>query len=350
METNMRVAVLAVGALLAVCASSSAFAAGSAPVYRVTKTVSLGAGERWDYVSFDPSSSRVYASHGDHVTVVDGKTGAVIGQIGTFPGGTHGIAISTPTGHGYTDDGKAGVAVAFDTASLKPLKQIATAPDADGILLEPATGHVLVVNGDSGSLSVIDPAADAVVATVSVGAGLEAAVADGKGIVFVDGVDRNDIVKIDALRNTVVAHWPMPACVRPHGLAIDIVAHRLFATCSNNLLVVVDADSGANIATFPIGSYSDGAAFDPIRKLAFSSNGDGTLSVIREMGPNSFALAGTVPTMPSARTLAIDPQSGRIFLVAAYIAKIDPPAAPGGRPHVTYVPGSLKLIFLDPQD
>jgi YVTN family beta-propeller protein len=339
-----------VAGTLAACTASSVFAADGAPLYHVTKTVALGAGERWDYVSFDPSSGRVYASHGDHVTVVDGKTGAVIGQIGTFPGGTHGIAISPQTGHGYTDDGKAGVAIAFDAASLKPLQQIATAPDADGILLEPVTGHIVVVNGDSGSLSAIDPAANAVVATVNVGAGLEAAVADGKGAIFVDGVDAHDIVKIDAVHNTVVAHWPMPACQRPHGLAMDTAARRLFATCSNNLLVVVDADTGANIATFPIGSYSDGAAFDPVRKLAFSSNGDGTLNVVRETGSNGFVLAGTVKTMPSARTMAIDPQSGRIFLVGADIAKIDPPATPGGRPHVTYAPNSLKLIFLDPDN
>ncbi len=338
------------GVVLASCVASPAFAAEAAPGYHVAKTVSLGAGERWDYVSFDPASGRVYASHGDHVTVVDGKTGVVMGQIGTFPGGTHGIAVSPQTGHGYTDDGKAGVAIAFDPASLKPLQRIAAAPDADGIILEPMTGHIIVVNGDSGSLSVIDPVANAVVATVTTGAGLEAAVADGKGTVFVDGVDNHDIVKIDAVHNTVVAHWPMPACQRPHGLAIDVHARRLFATCSNNLLVVVDADTGTNIATFPIGSYSDGAGFDPVRRLAFSSNGDGTLTVIRETDPNNFSLAGTVKTMPSARTMAIDPQSGRIFLVAADIAKVDPPAAPGGRPHVTYVPNSLKLIFLDPDN
>jgi YVTN family beta-propeller protein len=340
--------VLLAAAALAGFASSPAAADNSAPAYRIAKSVPLGTGERWDYVSFDPSSGRVYASHGDHVTVVDGKSGAILGQIGTFPGGTHGIAVSPSTGHGYTDDGKAGVAIAFDLVSLKPLKQIATAPDADGILFEPVTGHIFVVNGDSGSLSVIDPATDTVVATVNAGAGLEAAVADGKGNVFVDGVDNHDIVKIDGARNAIAAHWPMPACQRPHGLAIDPQTRRLFATCANKLMIVVDADTGANIASFPIGSYSDGAGFDPIRKLAFSSNGDGTLTVIRETGPNSFAPAGTVTTMPSARTMAIDPQSGRIFLVGADIAKLDPPETPRGRPHVTYVPGSLKLIFLDP--
>jgi YVTN family beta-propeller protein len=142
----------------------------------MTKTVALGPGERWDYVIFDPSAKRVYVAHGDHVTVVDETKSKVIGQIGTFPGGTHGIAISTETKQGYTDDGKAGIAIAFDLGSLKPLKQISAAAGADGIIYEPVTRHVYVISGDSDSLTVIDPATNAAGATINVGAGLEAGV------------------------------------------------------------------------------------------------------------------------------------------------------------------------------
>jgi hypothetical protein len=113
-------------------------------------------------------------------------------------------------------------------------------------------------------------------------------------------------------------------------------------------MVVVDADSGANVATLPIGSSTDGAAFDPIRKLIFSSNGDGTLSVIEEKDAQTFVLSDTIKTSPGARTMAIDPETGRLFLVAADVEKIDPPAKAGGRPHITYVPNSLKLLYLDP--
>jgi YVTN family beta-propeller protein len=314
----------------------------------MTKSVALGGGERWDYVVFDPSAKRVYVAHGDHVTVVDEQKGEVIGQIGAFPGGTHGIAISTETNQGYTDDGKAGTAIAFGLDSLKPLKLIPAAPDADGIIYDPVTRHVYVINGDSGSLTVIDPKTNEPIATIDVGAGLEAGLADAEGALFVDGVENHDIVKIDTHANKVVAHFAMPACKRPHGLAIDPKTRRLFATCANNILVVVDADNGANIATQPIGSSSDGAAFDPIRKLIFSSNGDGTLSVIKEKDAQTFVPADTIKTVPSARTMAIDPETGRIFLVAADIAKTEPPASPGGRPHVTFTPDTLKLFYLDP--
>jgi YVTN family beta-propeller protein len=338
-------------ALLAICAIAPACAAeGAAPGYRMIKAVALGAGERWDYVIFDPAGKRVYVAHGDHVTVVDAAKDEVIGQIGTFPGGTHGIAISTETNQGYTDDGKAGTAIAFDLGSLKPLKQIAAAPDADGIIYEPTTRHVYVINGDSGSLTVIDPATNAVVSTIAIGAGLEAGVADRGGTLFVLGADNHEVVRIDAKTNKVAAHWAMPACKRPHGLALDPDSRRLFATCANNVLVVVDADNGTNIATVPIGSGSDGAAFDPVRKLIFSSNGDGTLSVVAEKDAQTFVAAATITTVPGARTMAIDPQTGRLFLVAADIAKSEPPASPGGRPRVSYVPNSLKLLYFDPTD
>jgi len=340
---------LRAGVMLTCCSIAPSMAADrAATAYRLTKTVALGGGERWDYVVFDSSAKRVFVAHGDHVTVVDEKKDEVIGQIGTFPGDAHGIAVATGTNQGYTDDGKAGTAVAFDLASLRPLKRIAAAPDADGIIYEPVTRHIYVINGDSGSLTVIDPKASAAIATINVGTGLEAGVADGKGRLFVDGVENHDIVRIDAETNAVEAHWVMPQCKRPHGLAIDPETRRLFATCANNILVVVDADRGTNVATLPIGGGSDGAAFDPIRKLIFSSNGEGTLSVVSEKDAQTFITTDTIKTAPGARTMAIDPDTGRLFLVAADIAKIDPPAAPGGRPHVTYVPNSLKLLYFDP--
>jgi DNA-binding beta-propeller fold protein YncE len=183
-----------------------------------------------------------------------------------------------------------------------------------------------------------------------VGAGLEPGVADGKGALFINGVEKHEIIKIDARTNKIEAHWPMPTCTKPHGLAIDPETRRLFATCANEVLVALDADNGDNIASVPIGSFSDGAAFDPVRKLIFSSNGDGTLSVIREKDAQTFIPAGKIKTVPGARTMAIDTKTGRLFLVGADIAKIDPPSKPGGRPHVTYVPNSLKLFYFDPID
>lgn len=322
--------------------------ANAAPLYRIAKAIPLGAPERWDYASFDAARNRVYVAHGDHLAIVDGAKTALMGQVGTFPGGTHGSAALPGANIAYTDDGEAGVAVAFDPQSLKVLKQIPAATDADGIIYDRASGHVFVIEGDSGTITVIDPKTNTAVATIRVGAGLEAADADGKGKLFVDGVEQHDLIAIDTRTNAVLAHYPMANCQRPHGIAVDAQTRRVFATCVNKLMMVVDADKGTVLAQLPIGASSDGAAFDPRRKLALSSNGEGTLTVVKEVDANHFVKLGDVPTQRSARTIAIDPATGRVFLPAATVSKIDPPTTPGGRPHVTYVPGSLKLLVLEP--
>jgi YVTN family beta-propeller protein len=339
------------GVIVACASATPAFAANqAAPTYRLTKTVSLGAGTRWDFVVFEPTSKRVYVAHGDHVTVVDDATAKAIGQIGPFPGGTHGIAIAPDAKVGYTDDGKAGTAIAFNPSTLKVLKHISAALDADAIIYEPVSRHVYVINGDSGSITVIDPKTDTAIADIKVGAGLEPGVPDGRGALFVNGVEKHEILKIDAKTNTVEDHWPMPGCRRPHGIAIDPQTRRLFVTCANKVMVIMNADSGTNMATLPIGGHSDGAAFDPVRKLIFSSNGEGTLTVIKEKGADTFTPLETIKTQVSARTMAIDPHTGRLFLAAATAAKSEPPSKPGGRPHATYVPGSLKLLYFDPSE
>ncbi len=338
------------GAIILACAvPAPALAANpTAPSYRLTRTVSLGPGTRWDFVVFDRASKRIYIAHGDHVTAVDDDTATVVGQIGTFPGGTHDIAIAPEAKLGYTDDGKAGTAIAFDPGTFKILKHIPAAIGADAIVFEPVTQHVYVINGDSGSITVIDQKTNTSIATINVGAGLEPGVPDGRGALFVNGVEKHEILKIDARTNKLVNHWPMPACHQPRGIAIDPQSRRLFVTCANKLMVVMNADDGTNIVTLPIGDHSDGAAFDPVRKLVFSSNGDGTLTVIREENANTFTPLETVNTQVSARTMAIDPHTGRLFLAAATVKSLEPPAEPGGRPHITYVPDSLKLLYFDP--
>src|SRR5208282_3301255 len=262
--------------------------AQSAPAYSITKTIAIGAPDHWDSVVFDHASHPIFVAHGDRVTVVDGHDGTIVGQVEGFPGGTHGIAISTATGRGYSDDGKAGTASSFDLATLKLLNTIKAAVDADGIVFDPASGHVFVINGNSGSVTVIDPASDSAITTLNVGGGLEFATEDGNGNLYINGAEKREIVRIDTATNQVDARWPVPNCERPHGIAIDSAAHRLFSSCVNNVLVVVNTNTGATVATLPIGSRTDGAGFDPKRKLVFSSNGDGTLSIIAQKRPDSY--------------------------------------------------------------
>ncbi len=339
--SKIALAAVLAGALAAV---APPWAAAPAANYGVVKTVPLGAPNRWDYVVFDPASHRVYVAHGDRVTVVDGRTGAILGTVEGMAGGTHGIAVSTATGEGFTDDGHNGLAVAFDLKTLAVKAKVPVEKDADAIAFDRSSGHMFVVEGDSKKVTAVDPRTNKVVATIDGGEGLEYAVADGHGALFVAGEEKRDVVRIDTRTNTVTAHWPIADCASPHGAAIDAATHRLFISCVNERLVVVDTDTGEEVAGVPIGRGTDAAAFDPKRKLVFSSNGlDGTLSVIREDAPNTYVPVATVKTAASGRTMAVDPESGRIYIAAA---DTDPSPTPGGRPIPR--PGTLKLLFLDP--
>jgi len=337
-----------VAALAATATHAASNLAVSAPEYRVTHTVTLGAPDRWDYVVFDPSSRRVFVAHGDEVTVVDGRKGDIVGHVKGLPGGTHGIAIVGAVGRGYTDDGEAGEAAAFDLTTLQVGKRIKAAEDADAVAFDPVSNHVFVINGDNGTITVIDPKDDRVVGTIAGGGKLEYAVPDGNGHLYVNGAGKQEVLSIDTRTNQVQARWPVPECTSPHGLAIDVSSHRLFVSCVNNVLTVVNTDSGAVVAQLPIGSGTDAAAFDPKRKLIFSSNGrDGTLSIIQERDPQTFVSRGSVTTAVSARTMGIDPDTGRLYLAAADLEATAAAAVKAGaRPKV--VPGSLKLLFLDP--
>ena len=349
MFRSFSLATLTAAAILS-SAAAQAPATQSPPAYRVTKSVALGAPDGWDYIVFDSPSHRVYVAHGDRVTVVDGHDGTVIGNIEGMLGGPHGIGISTATGKGYTDDGRAGMAVVFDLRTLKIVKKIKAEEDADGIAFDKLSGHIFVVDGDSKKLTVIDPKTDSAIATIDAGGGLEYAVSGGNGKLYVNGAEKKEIVRVDTATNKVDAHWPIPGCTNPHGLAVDPVSHRLFSSCANDVLTVINTDNGAVVATLPIGHGTDGAAFDPKRKLIFSSNGDGTLSVIQEKDPQAFVSLGSVKTGVTAKTMGIDPDTGRLYIG---VADIDPKAAiapgPGGRAgRPKPLPGTLKLLFIDP--
>ena len=332
------------GAALMSTLGAQAARAQAPPSYQVTRSVGIGAPDRWDYVVFDPASHRVYVAHGDTVAVVDGRDGTVIGKVEGIAGGTHGIGISTATGKGYTDDGKGGLAVAFDLKTLKVGARIPAAVDADAIAFDRATGHVFIVEGDPQTISVIDPKTDKVVATIQAGGKLEYAVSDDRGHLFVNGESKREIVSINTRTNAVDGHWAIPDCSSPHGLAIDKARHRLFSSCINSQLMVIDTDTGKLVASLPIGKGSDAVAYDPKRRRVFSSNGfDGTLTVIQQKDADSYVVAATIPTAFSGRTMSIDPESGRLYIAAL---ETDPPATPGGRPKPRA--GTLRLLFLDP--
>lgn len=333
--------------LFAAAALAAPALAADAPAtpgsYALEKTIPLGAPDRWDYVVFDPQGDRVYLAHGDRVTVIDPEGGKVVGDVTGMPGGTHGTAISHRTGRGYTDDGK-GQVVGFDLKSLQVTSRTPVAEDADAMTIDPVTDKVFVMHGDPKTISVVDAATGKVTKVVDAGEKLEYAAADGAGAVFIAGVEKRDVLKLDARRNEIVARWPIPDCAAPHGLAVDEAARRVFVGCANARMMVVDARDGHLVADLPIGRGNDAVAFDARRKRVFATGGvDGTATIYQEAGPNTFKLLETLPTAITGRTLAVDPKSGRLFVAAA---EVDPPATPGGAPRRK--PGSLRLLVYKP--
>jgi len=342
-ECLASVTALTLGLLTATATSAQA---ADAPSYRITRTVMLGPPDGWDYLYFEPLSHRVYIAHATEITVVDGHSGDIVGRVQGVAG-VNGITAIPELHKGYTDSRAKRAAVAFDLASLKATKEIPADIDTDALIYDPATRRVFVMNGDAKSATVIDATNDQPVATIALQGQPEFLVADAAGHIYINLTDKREIVRVDAHRARIDARWPIPACERPHGLAMDRKTRRLFASCVNSLLVVVDADSGRVITTLPIGKGTDASAFDPVRKLVFSSNGEGTLSIIREQGPDQFVAAGTIPTKPFARTMTLDPTTGRLYLVTAEIDEVNPQAQ-NPRQRYAIRPGTVQLLFLDP--
>lgn len=330
---------------LAMAVASNSAPAAPVPSYSLLKTVPLGTPDRWDYVVYDDQIERVFVAHGDRLDVIDATSGKLVGQVTGITGGTHGSAVSLATGQGFTDDGRSGKAVAFDLHTLKVTHEIPADVDADALAVDRATGHLFVVEGDPAAVTVIDPKNDAPIATIKAGEKLEYAAADGHGAVFLAGEAKGDLVKIDARTNSVAAHWPAPGCMSPHGLAVDGRSHRAFLGCANNVMAVMDTRSGRVVANLPIGSGNDTVAFDPVRKKVFSSNGrDGTISVYQQHSADDYTALAPIQTILSARTMALNPKNGWLFVAGA-----DTDAGPGAGARRRVRPGTLRLLIFAPR-
>jgi YVTN family beta-propeller protein len=319
--------------------------AAAQPLYHLVKTVPLGGSVTWDYLHFDAPSHRLYISHGNQVTVVDTSTDKIVGRLAGLPG-SHGIAVDPVTGNVYADSRKKNVAIAFNAKTFAPIAAIPVAAGADGMQYDPASGQVFVGNGDSAALTPIDAATNKASADIRLGGAPEFFAPDGASALYVNISDKNALLRIDTATDKVTARWPATGCAVPTGLAIDTAKHLVFSSCRSGVMDVFDTDTGAVIASLPIGEGTDAAAYDPVRHRAFSANADGTLTVIGDIAaPRVLAV---VKTAPGARTLAVDPASGDIFTVTGTVTKIVQATTPYGRPHFPFVPGSLKLLVYAP--
>jgi DNA-binding beta-propeller fold protein YncE len=315
----------------------------AAATYKLAKTIPLPGDGGWDYSTADSNRRRLYVSHGTEVEVLDFDSEKLVGKIPDTDG-VHGIAIANDLGRGFISAGRANQVVIFDLKSLRTLGTAKTGTNPDGILYEPTTHRVFAFNGRSKNATAIDAASGEVVGTIDLGGKPEFPVADGRGNVFVNIEDKNEIVHLDPKTLSVKAHWSIAPAEAPSGLAIDIKNHRLFAVCDSKAMLIVNSDTGKIVATVPIGEGPDAAGFDPAIGLAFSSNGqDGTLTVVKKQSADKYSVAQTVSTKRGARTMAIDLKTHNIYLPDA-----DFGPAPAGNPHARpkVIPGTFKLLVV----
>lgn len=315
----------------------------SASGYHLLKKIEVGGEGGWDYLIVDGAARRLYVSRGTRVMVFDADSGKSVGEIPDTPG-VHGIAIVDDLGRGFTSNGRDGSVTIFELKTLKPIAKVKVGTNPDAIIYDPASRRVFAFNRGSSDVSAIDAKTGEVAGLIALGGHPEFATADGKGMVFVNLDNKSEIVAIDSKKLEAKAHWTVAPGEDPSGMAIDRKHMRLFSVCGNKKMTVMDANSGKVIADLPIGGGPDAAAFDPDTNLAFSSNGEGTLTVIHEDSADKFTVVENVPTQRGARTMALDSKTHNVFLVTAQFAPAPAPTPERPNPRPTIVPGSFMIL------
>lgn len=323
------------------CLTGPLFAQPPANYHLIKKTVIGGEGG-WDYLLADAGSSRLYVSHGTQVDVLDLKTHEKIGVV-TPTLGIHGIAVVPGTPVGYTTNGRPNTATMFDTKTFKATKEIPTGKKPDAIMYDAFSRRVFIFNNEGNSATVLEATTGNVAGTVELGGAPEAAVTDDHGLIFVNLEDKNEVAVFDARTLTVNHHWKLGTGEEPTGLAFDKSRHRLFSTC-HQVMVVLDSQTGKVLAQVPTGSGTDGAVFDTSTGSAISSNGEGTLTVVKEGKPGQFDVVQTVPTERGARTITIDSSTHHIFVTTAEYGPAPAATTENPRPRPAIKPGTFMVL------
>lgn len=329
--------------MLPMISSVAAQAAASGP-YAVTDKWTIGGEGGWDYLLADPSMHVLYVTHGPRVEVLDLNTGKSVGAI-TGLKGTHGVALDTDGKLGYISDGGANEVVVFDRKTYAKVGSIAAGTNPDGLLFEPATKTVWAFNGRSQDATVIDTATQKVVATIKLSGKPEFPQADGTGTVFVNIETKNSIARLDAKTLKQTAEWPLKGCESPSGLALDTTHDRLYSVCDGKVMAVTDSATGKVLKLVAIGDGPDAVTYDAKDQLVFSSNGDGTLTIVNAKG-DAYNVVQTVATQKSGRTMAFDDETGKAYVVAAEFGPRPAATAENPRPRPSIVAGSFKVLVV----
>lgn len=312
--------------------------------YHLIDKIQIGGEGGWDYIFVDSDAHRLYISHATRVVVVDTDTDKVVGEIAGLKG-IHGIATAGEFGRGFISDGRDNSVVIFDLKTLKTLDTVKVGTNPDCIMYDPATKRVFAFNRSSSSATAIDAKDGKVAATFDLGGHPEFATSDGKGMVYVNLDDKSEVVVIDSQKAEVKTRYSLaPEGEDPSGMAIDRKNHRLFVVCGNKKMVVLDAESGTKLAALPIGEGVDAAGFDDNGRLAFASNGEGTLTVVSEDSKDKFSVVENVTTQRRARTMAVDHRTHKIYLPTAQFGEAPAPTAETPRPRPPMIPNTFVVL------
>ncbi|MDQ6769646.1 MAG: YncE family protein [Gemmatimonadota bacterium] len=318
----------------------------AAPGYHVSRRISAGGEGGWDYMTIDPEGNRLFLSRSSHAMVIDLGRDSVVGDIPNTPG-IHGVALAPELNRGFTSNGRDSSVTIFDYKTLAPIAVVkipARGPDA--ILYDPATKRVFTFNGGTSNATAIDATNGTVVGNVDLQGRPEAGVADG-GRIYVNLEDKSQIAVFDPKTLVVLARWPLAPCDGPSGMAIDRVHQRLFSGCGNKTMAIVDMKTGKVVASPAVGDGVDAAGFDPATQLAFTSNGEGSITVVYEDTPDKYTVVETVPTQRGARTMAVNPITHRLYTVTANFGPTPAPTPDRPRPRPPMIPGSFVILELD---
>jgi DNA-binding beta-propeller fold protein YncE len=318
--------------------------------YHFLKEIHVGGDGGWDCLSVDADARRLYVTHATKVVVVDLDKGTVVGEITNTPG-VHDFAAAPKLQRGFTSNGREGTVSVVDLPTLQTIYKLDAGENPDCILFEPKHKEVYAFNGRGHSVSVFDASSGKVVATIPLPGKPEFAVADPKtGLIYDNIEDKNEVVAIDTATHQITQTWAIAPGESASGLDIDAKHHRLFLGCDNNLMLMLNTKNGKVMATVPIGNGVDGTAFDAETKLAFSSCGDGTVTIAKEESADKLTVIQTLKTERGARTMALDPVTHNIYLVTAEFEM--PPTsdanAKPGRPKA--IPGTFKILVYGPDE
>jgi DNA-binding beta-propeller fold protein YncE len=312
--------------------------------YKIVNKIKLPGTGGWDYLSVDESNDRLFVSHGTVVVVVDLKKGQLAGTIEDTPG-VHGIAIAPDLNKAFISVGRSAAVKVIDLKTLATITTITgTGQNPDAIMYDQFSKKVLTFNGGSSNATVIDALTNQIVSTIQLEGKPEFPASNGKGKIYVNIEDKSLITVIDVKTMKAEKSWPIAPGEEPSGLALDNETNRLFSVCSNKLMIVVDALDGHIVSKLPIGEGCDGVKFDPGLKRAYSSNGEGTMTVVQEVDKDNFKVLETFPTMPGARTLAVDVRSHHVYMPSAEYEPAAAATTENPRPRRTMKPDTFAVL------